>query len=140
MGISIWKNAYKIGVGQIDQQHKQLINYIEKLVAALDIEDANERKKECSNVIGFTKYYAAIHFTTEEHYQDTIDFSEKEKHKLLHKEFCEDIASFEKRLNESDYDIEVLKEFADMLENWFVFHISSEDKKMVRHTNEYIDL
>jgi hemerythrin-like metal-binding protein len=131
MDISIWKDAYIIGVERIDQQHKQLLTNLERLLKAVDIDDDGKRKEECANIVSFTQYYAAVHFSTEERLQEVIGFPEKEGHKRLHETFTGDIRSFEKKLEASGYEKDVVREFADMLENWFVYHISSEDKKMI---------
>lgn len=130
MDLSELKQNIRVGVEQIDQQHLQLLRYLEKIEAALLIPDEEARRRECADVIAFTQHYAAIHFSTEEHYQKTIDFPEREHHRTLHEQFVRDTGALAEKLEASRYRREDVQAFADYLHNWFVHHIVEEDTRM----------
>lgn len=139
MDVSDWKNAYKIGVSRIDAQHAQLIKQWEKLLAAMELCDDELRKEECADIIAFTQYYAAAHFIEEEHYQELIDFPGRELHKKLHESFAKKTAEFVTRLQQTDYAPGVVQELTQYMEDWFVYHIAGEDKKMIHPSHAYIE-
>lgn len=130
MDTSIWKDNFYIGVDPIDRQHKQLIGQLEKLQAALEIPDAAARKSACENAVAFTRYYTVVHFTTEEHYQREIDFADRVRHKQLHDDFTARVEALADNLSASGYADGDVRAFATLLEDWLVYHITSEDKRM----------
>ncbi|MDL2220000.1 hemerythrin family protein [Ruminococcaceae bacterium OttesenSCG-928-O06] len=125
----MWKEHYKIGVEQIDQQHKQLIMTTEELLQGL--KDGSVGRKESRQIMAFLKDYIRVHFSTEEMYQEAIGFSLRAEHKKIHEAFSEGLKEFEYKLIRADYDPALMQELAAMLTRWWVFHIMREDKKML---------
>lgn len=130
MDISIWKESFRIGVAQIDAQHQQLINNLEKLQRILALEDEAQCREECREVVAFLKLYTAMHFGTEEAYQQSIGFDGYERHKALHAELTAQVNERAQRLEESGYERGQVRGLAEFLEEWLVYHIVSEDKRM----------
>lgn len=131
----MWKDAYKIGVQQIDQQHKQLVETLARLLAALKAEEP-ARTAACKSAMDFIKNYSVVHFGTEEMYQSEIGFPEKDAHKKLHDGFVESMREYEFELMRSGYAHAVMQRFADELVRWWIYHITREDKKMAAFGGE----
>ncbi|MGD9559262.1 MAG: bacteriohemerythrin [Oscillospiraceae bacterium] len=125
----MWKESYRIGIDQIDQQHKQLVETLADLLAAID-DPSQDAKKNCALTIDFLKSYAVVHFNTEEAYQEKIRFAEAERHKALHDEFKTQLHTYELALIRSDYAREDIQALCSYLTKWWIYHIIKEDKKM----------
>lgn len=125
----VWKEHYKVGVQQIDEQHKQLLLRLEELLGTIKRNPENE-KEECKQAVEFIKSYVKVHFTTEEMYLESIGFTELEAHKLQHEQFAVQIRDLEYELIRQDYNPETVERFANRLIKWWIQHIMREDKKM----------
>jgi hemerythrin len=125
---SLWKAHYQLGMPQIDQQHKQLILELEDLLKALG-EPGCDLKKRCQHTMDFTKDFTKVHFGAEEMYQLRIGYAGYEAHKKKHEGFADTLHQLELKLIREDYTPKAVREFADELTRWWIFHIMNEDKK-----------
>ena len=126
----MWKDSYKIGVDLIDEQHKELFDRVDRLLEVIKKDDFSEKRDECSKAINFLKEYVVKHFSEEEAYQESIKYSGLDEHKKLHKDFTDEILKQETKIAESNFDISVLQNFATILTNWLVEHVTVEDQKL----------
>lgn len=139
MDISIWKDSFRIGIEQIDAQHQQLIQNLEKLQRVLQLEDTAQRQEECREVVAFLKFYTAMHFGTEEAYQQSIGFAGYARHKALHEALTAQVREKAQELEQSGYDKAQVEKLAHFLEEWLVYHIVSEDKQMLPGASKHKD-
>lgn len=124
----MWKECYRLGVESIDKQHQKLFQMTEQLLKAI------EEKKEPDTfrqVIYFLKEYVVVHFKDEEAYQASINYAGMAEHIKQHREFTNTVLSFERNLEQSLYDMKVVKELAGMLTAWLIYHVAEEDQKIV---------
>ncbi|MDL2295055.1 hemerythrin family protein [Ruminococcaceae bacterium OttesenSCG-928-D13] len=126
----MWNDAYKIGIDQIDQQHKQLIGALDDLLKCANASDAVGGER-CRHTMGFLKDYAVNHFAAEEMLQQEIGFPEAREHWEMHQTFRTSLHEMELGLIRADYSPEKVREVTDMLTRWWLFHILKEDKKML---------
>lgn len=129
-GGSVWNDAYRIGIDQIDQQHKQLIGALDDLLKCASASDAAGGAR-CRQTMGFLKDYAVNHFAAEEILQQKIGFPEALEHQQMHQTFKASLHELELSLIRADYSPEKVREVTDMLTRWWLFHILKEDKKML---------
>jgi len=121
-----WKNDFRIGLEDIDAQHKIFLGYINQCY------DAVTTKKQTGvppDLIKKLKAYAKIHFSFEEHIMEFNGFPELERHQDLHRYFIKEIQKLEKShlAGESSAN---LKNVLAMMREWFLNHILIEDKKL----------
>lgn len=126
----MWKESYRTGVELIDRQHKELFRMVDGLMKAIAIEADNSAFQEA---ITFLKNYVVKHFNDEEAYQRSVSYCGIEEHQKLHRAFTNTVLDFEKRLEESDYDIHVVKELAGMLTAWLIYHVADADQRIVKN-------
>lgn len=124
----MWKESYKLGVESIDIQHKKLFEMTEELLKAIDQKSEPEVFKK---IIGFLKEYVVVHFKTEEAYQASIQYIGIKEHIKQHQAFTNLVLSFEKRLEQSAYDLTILKELAGTLTAWLIYHVADADQKII---------
>ena len=121
-----WSDNLTIGVEVIDDQHKTLIEHLNKVSVALE---SNQGEKEVANTLDFLIKYTDYHFSKEEEYMEKYNYpglaEQKEKHEIykqllnkMEQEFIEDGAS---KMLASSIDT--------LLMNWLTKHIEGIDLK-----------
>lgn len=128
----MWKEAYKIGDAQMDQQNKHLFEVLGELLQAAKAGE-QECREECKRIVAFVKDYTRVHFDTEEMLQSRIGFPEMQAHKKQHDGFCADLREMEFELMRTDYSRDTTYALANMLTKWWVFHVVKEDRKLAAY-------
>lgn len=121
-----WTAAMEVGVQKVDQQHRQLVDQINKLHSAM-------MERSGATVIGqtvnFLKDYALTHFSTEEGLMRVYAYPNYEAHKKLHEEFKVDFLKLAKEISDNPSSSMVVLEVENRLSNWLVNHIKKVDKE-----------
>ena len=121
-----WKDKYSVGISIIDEEHKKLIDILNKAIFAKEHKDKIEETKE---VLGEMLEYSHKHFSTEEAYMIKFNFPEYQFHKNEHHDFTnKTIASYNK-LVRGDYQI--ANELLEYLTQWLVNHIQVTDRQYI---------
>lgn len=126
----MWRKHYKIGEAQIDEQHKQLLLTMEDLLKVLK-NDADSQKDEFKRIFKFLKDYTKIHFQAEEMLQQKVGYAGYDRHKAIHSKFTADLRELELELMRLDYDPQTMQRLANMMTQWWMYHIMKEDKKIL---------
>lgn len=122
-----WKEEYVIGVEQIDEQHKKLIEIANKVYELLRNDFLTDKYDRIVEVIEELANYTVFHFKSEEEYMLSIGYKKFLSHKVEHDEFIEKINSFD--LSQIDESQE--KHLIDILNfiiTWIDEHIIRKDK------------
>jgi len=119
-----WNESLSVGIEEIDNQHKGLIDIINLLESSSKVA---ERHKICFEIVLKLKQYCDEHFMTEETYMVRYDYPMFVAHKKEHTEFIKNVLDFEMACVEfySPYT-----PMLDFLKEWFVKHIKDTDIKM----------
>lgn len=125
----MWKDAYLIGVNQIDQQHKQLIGSLNDLLVCVQ-RTPDTMTDQCRQTIDFLKSYSVNHFAAEEMFQESIRFPHIEEHREMHRSFADTLHELELKLIRTDYNPTTIHEVTHLLTQWWLFHIIKEDRRM----------
>lgn len=120
-----WKDAYSVGVDEIDSDHKQLVDLINRVVTAASTNLGDEFVGE--NIYELVAY-AKYHLNREERLMDQYEFPDREGHKRQHQAFIDTVARFEEQY-EHDLKVKNLQMF-DFLREWLLQHISYTDKEL----------
>lgn len=81
-----WSEEYRLGIGEIDSQHKHLFDIVGR-IASLDA--LTSTKEELGTILGELSLYMSEHFRDEEEYMQRIGFPEYDYHRKLHTEIIE---------------------------------------------------
>jgi hemerythrin len=116
-------------VAEIDQQHRELINLINKLNDAVK---NHESRNDIYLIIDDVISYTGFHFATEERLMVESGYPEVEWHKKKHKQLIKEALHLKEKL---DYVGE------DMFSEWFnhwpfanvLAHVEYADKQIVDH-------
>jgi hemerythrin len=124
MSLVRWSDEYSVCIKEIDEQHKQLFDLINKLHDAMKETKANNiLGKVIKDLVSYTKY----HFSSEEILLKNCNYPNFEQHKLLHDEFFKRIKEIEEKyFNDS---VSLSQEVLQYLIDWLVYHIKNTDKQ-----------
>ncbi len=124
-----WTEDLSVGVDEIDNQHHELFDRINNLVAAIK----NHRcKDEIDGTLNFLEEYAVTHFAYEEKYMQDFHYPEYPQHKAHHARYLEHLSELKKeaavpRVKGGSYDLSVTTN--QMVVDWIVDHIMNVDRK-----------
>ncbi len=119
---STWKSEYSIGIDFVDNQHKYLINLINRIDVAIE---ENNSIAIVETVLDM-KLYAEIHFTEEEALMRKAGYPAVDSHAKLHQSFITKTDLFLDDLERSPLAATV--EISTYLMNWWLQHIQTVDK------------
>jgi hemerythrin len=114
-----WRDGFKIGLDQVDAEHRHLFVLVKALSVA-NVEDT----------LGELLDYVVTHFTHEQALMENSGFPDFHQHLALHEAFSSQVAEFLSSSSEwSDERIQDLRRF---LNKWLVGHILTHDLRFGR--------
>ncbi len=121
-----WDNDYTVGIKTMDNQHKNLIDIINKLHSSMSSDFDNEVLQSAMSEL---EYYAAYHFTVEEGIMRHNDFPELSSHIEEHKKYIQALQNIRLQIVERKSESMIIIKLEDFLRKWWVNHIINLDKK-----------
>jgi hemerythrin len=119
-----WNQSYSVGVDNLDQDHRKLVDMINKLHEAMTTGQSNA---VISPLISSLKEYSLTHFNNEETYMQQINYPNLEDQKKQHDIFVNKIKEFESELLKGNKMLAT--RVIPFLSNWLFQHIMNEDMK-----------
>jgi len=118
-----WDSAYSVGIAVIDDQHKQLIEYINELSMAGTYKSFENRKK-VQDVLTKLVDYTISHFSFEEQLMEDAGYPMLAPHIKVHEAFVERVAFFKQRFENGE---DITKQLIMDLQMWLINHIQHDD-------------
>ncbi|RFA30418.1 hypothetical protein CAI21_04900 [Alkalilimnicola ehrlichii] len=125
-----WKEELSVGIQEIDEQHKCLIELINELNAAML---ARRGQESVDQALDKLIEYTRTHFVVEESLMRILGYpiAEYEAHKRHHEDLIQQVLEFKYQLvGEGKVSRQELMEF---LRNWLINHIMKEDQNYSEH-------
>ncbi len=127
----LWNDNYLLGIEEVDNQHKKLVQLIEDTKKLLvDAQDGIDCYDELVAVLKELAEYTQYHFNCEEKLMEAVDYEDIIAHKMEHKIFIKKISSFMSEDLEEEQK-EKIEELVKFLFDWLVRHIMNTDSKYV---------
>ncbi|HEY4743449.1 MAG TPA: bacteriohemerythrin [Desulfuromonadaceae bacterium] len=123
MGIQ-WRDSLAIGVDQIDNQHRELLQRFNALLGACE---AGKGMDELKRLLVFLDDYIVEHFRDEEHLQRTSGYPDYAAHKQEHDSFIERVMAVKDEISAEGVAVHHVMETNNMLLKWLLNHISKVD-------------
>ena len=120
-----WTSDLNTGIQVIDEQHKQLVAYINQLY---DAKKTKERS-QIAHVIDGVVDYTMSHFAFEEAMLEDVGYEFLRPHKKVHELFIRRVDDLRKRFNAGE---DVSDELHDLLSRWLLNHIRHDDAAYVQ--------
>lgn len=124
MALITWASMLSVGVKEIDDQHKKLIDLINQLNDAML---AGKSRDSMGKILGELAAYTQYHFSTEERLMGQYKYEESVDHKEQHKKLIQSVSDFKKQFDSGQTMISV--ELMNFLRDWLSGHILKTDKK-----------
>ncbi len=119
-----WSDEFSVGIQEIDEQHKVLIDLLNDLHDAI----TNRRAADVTdNILKRLDDYVHIHFAVEESLMRILHYPEYKQHKLKHDELIDQLTKLNKKLEAGRASISF--ELMYFLKMWLTKHILEIDKR-----------
>ncbi len=119
-----WDDAMATGIKEVDDAHKLLIVWINKL--NVDMKSGNGRK-EIYTVLNFLEKYAVLHFAHEEGCMIQYQCPSAQANKKAHEEFLEYFKRMKKNIELEGPTVKSVIEIKDAMGDWLKNHIMKTD-------------
>lgn len=129
-------NSLVTGNGVIDEQHKEWIDRINKLLGSCEECGCGDGKVEAIKMLDYMADYADFHFEEEEKLQEEVEYPAIDEHKAKHEEFCKAVGELYEMLQEEEGPTPAFVEAVRKnVVNWLVNHIKSFDVSVASYIN-----
>lgn len=130
MPLVIWNDALKIGLPDIDRQHKQLIDQLNRLVDAMN---RNSGPEEIKEIVWFLDSYVSQHFSFEENCMHRFQCPVAAQNAGAHAHFVKVLADVKAELMNKGPSLALSIKVNEQLLDWFVNHIQKIDMQLKRY-------
>ncbi|MCX7156606.1 MAG: bacteriohemerythrin [Rhodocyclales bacterium] len=118
-----WREEFSVGVAELDDQHRQLINRINQLAACGDTRKPDGAERYMEILSGMVDY-CQRHFTDEENHLQRIGYSGIAAHQAEHNRFVERMTDFSLKGSVGIRDVGAVHAY---LKHWLLDHILKSD-------------
>lgn len=120
-----WSARYSVGVENLDEQHKQIIGMLNRLVTSPEARDANS--ETISEILTTMTRYSLEHFKTEESLLKAHGYPDFEQHRQEHVAYRRKTIDFS---TATSLGVESVPQIlVTYLFEWWTNHILKEDMK-----------
>ena len=127
-----WKDAMSVGIPSIDNQHKQLVDLINRLNAAME---DGETDKELGRIFSDLVAYTDQHFRHEEDLFERHAYPMQDAHRREHDALREKAISLKQRVDDGEFVLGV--EVMNFLRDWLKSHIMGSDRAYSEHLRRH---
>ncbi|ADE12590.1 diguanylate cyclase with PAS/PAC sensor and hemerythrin-like metal-binding domain [Sideroxydans lithotrophicus ES-1] len=121
----LFDESMLVGVGEIDEQHRNLAYLVNRLNEALKRDESMESIQQMlDELLVATRH----HFDTENRYMLTYNYPEQRDHELEHAQLLNEAQRFKEQISEGR-ELLVLQSVKD----WLLSHIAFSDKKLAAY-------
>ena len=128
-----WDDSLSIGIEEIDDQHKMLIQRLNDLSAAVEM---MRGEIEIMKTIQFMIDYTDFHFSSEEKHMAEQNYPGLEFQQAQHAEFKNSLNRLLDDFEDEDVTRELTNSINTFLGNWLIKHIKGVDLKFSQFLKE----
>ena len=128
-----WNSNLATGVTEIDNQHREIFNRVNRLSAACS---EGKGKEEVLRLLLFLEDYIKEHFAAEERLQLRHGYPDYAAHKSQHTRFIADVARLTAAFREEGATLTLVIMTNKTLVSWLVQHIGKTDMEFAKYLRE----
>jgi hemerythrin len=125
-----WDSTLETGYEKVDNQHKQLVLTLNKLI---DASVAGKDDEEIFKVLDFLTGYTIMHFRTEEELMTKFEYPDFYVHKQYHDDFKVTVGDFNQRIIDEGPSKGLVHVVTSAIGDWLVNHIKGDDFRMASY-------
>lgn len=118
-----WEDRYSTGIQSIDNQHKEIFQYLNSLLNAMKSGHAD---KVIYQIVNDMERYSVVHFQKEEFFFQRFNYSGTKEHIEQHQFFIQKVAKLKSDLKSGNISLSI--ELLNFLKDWIENHIIVLDK------------
>lgn len=118
-----WNDAYSVGIQEVDEQHKVLLQLLDALHRAIRAGQGAESLKVLNQLVEYTRH----HFTMEESLMRVTNYPDFGSHKELHQNLMAQIHKVQDELAGGQLDLD--GEMLQFVKIWLIQHINETDRR-----------
>ncbi|AZN36631.1 bacteriohemerythrin [Iodobacter ciconiae] len=122
-----WSDELSVGIQEIDEQHKVLIDLLNVLHDAIRLHHGSEAS---GHILGRLADYTRSHFMVEESLMRILGYPDYDEHKRCHEDLIKQMNDLQARLLGGEA---ITFELMHFLRNWLINHIMEGDKRYTKH-------
>ncbi len=131
MSLMDWNPSLSVDVPAMDNEHKKLIDLVNKLNDAMK---AGKAKDEMDRTFNELASYTQSHFASEERYMQSIGYPNFDAHKAEHTKLLQTVTDFKKEYDAGNAMISM--KLMGFLRDWVRNHIQKTDKQYGVHAKQ----
>ncbi len=131
----IWRDQLNVGNDAIDQDHKQLVEIINRVENCLKIKDRDNLFEEMHHL----SQYAQAHFIREERIAHLVKYPNAEDLHHSHQNLIVQLKKVKQDIEamDSNWSIAMIENISNLLRNWLINHVIKEDLLMKPTLSRY---
>jgi hemerythrin len=129
-----WNDYLETGHEKIDNQHKQLIVYLNNLSNAFN---SGKAKEEIEKTMDFLVAYTVKHFHDEEKLMREHNYPQALIHRSYHEGFKQSVAEYVERLKVEGATEQFAECVITSMGDWLVHHIKGDDFAMAAYIKNH---
>lgn len=123
-----WTDELSVGIQEIDEQHKVLVDLLNQLHQAI-LE--HHGQDVTTSIMDRLCEYTKIHFTVEESLLRILNYPDYEEHKQHHEQLLAEVKQLRHKMEHEDHSISF--ELLHFLKKWLTIHILEDDNAYTEH-------
>ena len=127
----LWTEQFATGSPTIDEQHRQLIQYLNEFEGLLT--QTNPTPKEINFIIQFLQFiedYVSSHVSYEEKCMESYRCPAHQKNRQAHENFRQMFQRFKRNIHKEGFRLEMLVELNETINAWIQDHILRVDTQL----------
>lgn len=128
MSVLQWEDRFSIGIAEVDHEHREMIQLINDLHAAMGGDRSRDRVEE---FLGEILARISAHFALEEKSMEALRYPERAEHKRDHEHLLDEIRDIMDDV--TDHGVLDEARLSSRLGTWFGDHFSSFDVRFHRY-------
>ena len=126
MALIEWRSDFETGIADVDHEHRELIELINKLHEQLVGEETSE---VITDFLGEVFAQVSAHFALEESMMRKHNYDQYDDHKTHHEKLLDDIRDIMDDHEAGDYTT-YGESLSAVIHNWFVDHFQTRDARL----------
>lgn len=140
IGLLKWSKEYESGINEVDEQHKNIMNVLNKIYYAVEDQTIEE---QVPTLIKELDFYVGVHFSLEEYYAEKYRFPQieqlKESHNFFRRTYQEMRSHYVYyKSNKESYSQPYIENYSrqyaqhlhSVMDQWLIFHLNTLDKAL----------
>ena len=127
-----WDDTYNTDIEVIDTQHRQIVDYINKLHGAISTQNKHAVDEVLESLIDYT----ISHFSFEEVLMENHGYPLAEAHRRVHQAFTDRIMRYQQEWAEGK---DISRRLLNDLKIWLISHIQKEDQDYAREIRNKVN-